>query len=102
MSVSDHYKAMLGYAYAMANHRAEAQLVLKELLNRSDSGLISGFNVAAVYLALGEKEKSFYQLEKGFEQRDVWMKELKAWPWFDALRNEQRYKDLMRRMNFPE
>lgn len=102
MSVSDHYKAMLGYAYAMANHRVEAQLVLKELLNRSDSGLISGFNVAAVYLALGEKEKSLYQLEKGFEQRDVWMKELKAWPWFDALRNEQRYKDLMRRMNFPE
>jgi hypothetical protein len=30
------------------------------------------------------------------------MKELKAWPWFDRLRDEQRYKDLMKRMNFPE
>ena len=102
MSVSGHYKAMLGYAYAMANRRAEAMLILNELLTRSDSGIISGFNLAAIYLALGEKEKSLSQLEKGFEQRDVWMKELKAWPWFDRLRDEQRYKDLMKRMNFPE
>jgi TolB-like protein/class 3 adenylate cyclase/Tfp pilus assembly protein PilF len=102
MSVSGHYKAMLGYAYAMANRRAEAMSILNELLTRSDSGIISGFNLAAVYLALGEKEKSLSQLEKGFEQRDVWMKELKAWPWFDKLRDEQRYKDLMKRMNFPE
>ena len=102
MSISGHYKAMLGYAYAMANRREEAKSILKELLNHSDSGLISGFNLAAVYLALGEKEQSFSQLEKGYEQRDVWMKELKAWPWFDTLRNETRYKDLIRRMNFPE
>ena len=102
MSVSGHYKAMLGYAYAMANRRTEARSILNELLTRSDSGIISGFNLAAVYLALGEKEKSLSQLEKGFEQRDVWMKELKAWPWFDKLRDEQRYKDLMKRMNFPE
>jgi adenylate cyclase len=102
MSVSGHYKAMLAYAYAMANRRAEAMSILNELLTRSDSGIISGFNLAAVYLALGEKEKSLSQLEKGFEQRDVWMKELKAWPWFDRLRDEQRYKDLMKRMNFPE
>ena len=102
LSASAHYKAILAYAYAMANRKEEAKSILKELLNRSDSGLISGFNLAAVYLALGEKEKSLIQLEKGYEQRDVWMKELKAWPWFDTLRNETRYKDLIRRMNFPE
>lgn len=102
LSVSVHYKAMLGYAYALANQREEARSILKELLNRSDSGLISGFNLAAVYLALGEKEQSLSQLEKGYEQRDVWMKELKAWPWFESFRNEQRFKDLIKRMNFPE
>ena len=102
MSLSGHYNAMLGYAYAMANRKTEAMSILNELLTRSDSGIISGFNLAAVYLALGEKEKSISQLEKGFEQRDVWMKELKAWPWFDKLRDEQRYKDLMKRMNFPQ
>lgn len=101
MAVTGHYKAMLGYAYAMANRRTEARAILEDLLARSDSGIISGFNLAAVYLALGETGKSLNQLEMGFEQRDVWMKELKAWPWFDSLKNEPRYKDLMRRMNFP-
>jgi adenylate cyclase len=101
VSASAHYKAMLALAYARANHRAEATNILNQLLNSPDSGPVSGFNIAAVYLALGDKEKAMSQLEQGYEQRDVWMKELKAWPWFDTLKNEPRYKDLIRRMNFP-
>jgi tetratricopeptide (TPR) repeat protein len=102
LSVSGHYLAMLGYAYAHANRREEAMAILKNLQNRSDSGLLSGFNLAAVYLALGEKEKALSQLEKGYEQHDGWLKELKAWPWFDSLQNEPRYRDLLKRMNFPD
>jgi TolB-like protein/class 3 adenylate cyclase/Tfp pilus assembly protein PilF len=102
MSVSAHYEAMLGYAYARANQKEDAMKILNNLINRSDSILVSGFNLAAVYVALGEKGKALTQLEKGFEQHDVWMKELKAWPWFDSLQNEPRYKKIMRRMNFPD
>ncbi|HLF47504.1 MAG TPA: tetratricopeptide repeat protein [Chitinophagaceae bacterium] len=102
LSASAHYKAILAYAYAMVNRKDEVMAILKELLNRSDSGSFSGFNMAAVYLALGDTEKALSQLQKGYEQRDVWMKELKAWPWFDTLKNEPRYKDLIKRMNFPE
>jgi adenylate cyclase len=102
LSASAHYKSILAYAYAMANRKAEAMSILIELLNKSDSGSVSGFNVAAVYLALGDNEKALSQLEQGYEHRDVWMKELIAWPWFDSLHDEPRYKNLIRRMNFPE
>ncbi len=102
ISVSAHYQAMLGFAYARSNRRSEALKILNELQQRSDPGLISGFNLASIYLALGKKEQALNQLEKGYEQRDVWLKELKAWPWFDSLRNEPRYRDLIRKMNFPE
>ncbi len=102
MSVSVHYQAMLGYAYALANRKEEAREILKKFLNQFKSGLSSGFNLAVIYIALGEKEEALSQLEQGYEQHDVWMKELKAWPWFDTLKNEPRYKDLIRRMNFPE
>jgi tetratricopeptide (TPR) repeat protein len=98
LSASAHYKAILAYAYAKANRQHEAETILKELLNSS----ASGFNLAAVYLALGNKEKALNQLEKGYKQRDVWMKELKAWPWFQILENEPRFKNLIKRMNFPE
>ena len=101
-SVSAHYLAMLGCAYARANRKDEANQILNDLMKRSEQGLVSAFDIASVYLALGKKEEALSRLEKGYEQRDGWLKELKAWPWFDTLKNEPRYKDLMRRMNFPE
>jgi adenylate cyclase len=102
VSVSAHYLAMLGSAYARANHIEEANRILKDLVNRSEQGLVSPFDIASVYAALGKKEEALSRLEKGYEERDGWMKELKAWPWFDSLRNEPRYQNLMRRMNFHE
>jgi TolB-like protein/Tfp pilus assembly protein PilF len=101
-AASVHYKAMLALAYARANRQQDATNILNELLNNPDQQAISGFNIACIYLALGNKELALKQLERGYEQRDVWMKELKAWPWLDALQNEPRYKDLMRKLNFPE
>jgi tetratricopeptide (TPR) repeat protein len=101
-AVSAHYQAMLGLGYAKAKHVADANRVLNELRNRSKEGLVSVFDLASVYLALGNKEEALTLLEKGFEQKDMWMKELKAWPWFDELKNEPRYKDLIRKMNFPQ
>ena len=101
-AVSAHYLAMLGLGYAKANRVADANQVLSELRNRSKEGLVSVFDLASVYLALGNKEEALTLLEQGFEQKDMWMKELKAWPWFDELKNEPRYKDLIRKMNFPQ
>ena len=75
--------------------------VLNELLNGADQRNVSGFNIGCIYLALGDKEQALRQLESGYEQHDVWIKELKAWPWFDELKNEPRYKELMRKLNFP-
>ncbi|HET9746528.1 MAG TPA: tetratricopeptide repeat protein [Chitinophagaceae bacterium] len=100
-SASTHYKAMLALAYARANQRQEATKILNELLNKSYPQTISEFNLACIYLALGNKEEALKQLEFGYERRDVWIKELKAWPWLDELQNEPRYKDLIRKLNFP-
>ena len=100
-AVSAHYQAMLGLGYAKANRVADANRVLNELRDRSKAGLVSVFDLASVYLALGNKEEALTLLEKGFEQKDMWMKELKAWPWFDELKTEPRYLDLIRKMKFP-
>lgn len=101
LSISGHYKAILGYAYGMANNTKEAKLILEELLGSTDGDFNSGFNLAAVNLSIGEKEKAIEQLESAFNSHDVWMKELKAWPWFDSLKNDPRYRNIISRMNFP-
>ena len=101
-SSSGHYKALLAVAYARTNRRQEATAILNELLISPNQKTVSGFNLASIYVALRNKEEALNQLEKGYEQNDVWMKELKAWPWFHDIKNEPRYKSLMQKMNFPD
>ena len=97
-----HFKAILGYAYALAGRTEEARKILADLNTPNDPQLISGFNLACIYLALGEKGQALNQLEKGYEYHDAWLNEIKAWPWFDPFQNEPRYQELIRKMNFPQ
>ena len=58
--------------------------------------------IAMHYAQLGEKDQAFAWLEKGFEKRDSPMFRLKVEPCWDPLRDDPRFQDLLRRMNFPE
>jgi tetratricopeptide (TPR) repeat protein len=97
-----HFKALLGYGYALAGRKEEARKILNDLRKPDDPELVSGFNLACIYLALGEKEQALTQLEQGYEYHDAWLNEIKAWPWFNSLQNEARYQELIRKMNFPK
>ncbi len=55
-----------------------------------------------VYLGLGEKDQAFAALEKEFEVRSVGITSLKVNPWYDSLRSDPRFADLLRRANFPQ
>jgi hypothetical protein len=58
--------------------------------------------IAANYAVLGEKDKAFAWLEKGYEGKSDLMRILKTAPDFDSLRSDPRYADLLRRMNLPQ
>ena len=61
------------------------------------------FFIATTYVALGERDKALAELENGYQQHDWRMTALlKKDPLIDALRDDARYKDLLRRMNLPE
>jgi tetratricopeptide (TPR) repeat protein len=98
---SAHYVAMLGCAYARAARTKEARAVLNQLTSQAERGLVSAFDVASVHAALGEKPAAMSWLERGYAQRDVWLVELKAWPWFDSLLAEPRFRSLLQRVSVP-
>jgi serine/threonine protein kinase/Tfp pilus assembly protein PilF len=91
--------ATLGYIYALARRRDEARKVLDDFLALSKKEHVSSFYVAIVYACLGQKDQAFEWLEKAYEERDVYLSQLKVFPLFDNLRSDPRYKALLKKMN---
>jgi len=95
-SQSHAYRA---YALARWGKFSEARQVLNELLKTSTETYVPPYNIALVYHALGERDRALDYLEKGFSERDVRMVFLKVEPYWDTLRSEPRFIDLIKRMN---
>ena len=92
----------LGYVYAVSGKRTEANAVIKELEVNYARKEAAGQDVADVYAGLGEKDKAFEWLEKDFQARNGRLAEVRWQIAFEPLRDDPRFKDLLRRMNLPE
>ena len=92
----------LGYGFAIDGKRAQAYAILKELEDKYVKKEANGRDVASVYAGLSEKDKAFEWLEKDFQTRAG---EFSPITWevpFKNLRDDPRYKDLLKRMGLPE
>jgi len=92
----------LGYGYAVMGRRSEALAIAKELEQRFDKKESNGQYIAAVYAGLGDKDKAFAWLEKDFVARNGSLGDIVWRIHFKSLRNDPRYKDLLKRMGLPE
>lgn len=92
----------LGYVYAATGKRAKAIAVIKELEGKYERKEAIGQFIAAAYMGLGEKDKAFEWLEKDFEARNGKLAEVRWQVQFETLRDDTRFKDLLKRMGLPE
>ncbi len=95
------YKGGLGYAYARAGKSAEAHKLLSELKEHSKRRYVSWSDLAAIYAGLGEKDQAFACLENAYEQRETRVVKVNVVPFFDPLRSDPRFADLLRRIGLP-
>lgn len=91
--------AGLAYAYAMAGKKAEVQDTLEKLKHHPAH---SFYGLAQVHMALGDKDRAISLLEKAYAERSNRMNYLKVDPVMDPLREEPRFKELIRKMNFDQ
>ena len=96
--------ASLAYAYAMDGKKGEALRIVGELRVRQkrNEAEIVPYRVAAVYVALGDKDRAIEWLRKDYQRSGRWMNNLKVDPVMDPLRSDLRFQELMRKMNFKE
>ena len=90
-----------GYTGAMREYAREL-----EYLNTTHQ-VFMPVNIAAVYAALGNKDRAFYWLEEGYKQRGhqsagVPFSDVSVYRGLDPLRSDPRFKDLLHRMGLPE
>ncbi len=92
----------LGYGYGSAGRRKDALKVveqLQELLPKQR--YVMPYWMAMIYASLDEKEEAFRCLDIAYQERSAWIVYMKVLPWFDNLRPDARFQDLLRRMNLP-
>jgi TolB-like protein/Tfp pilus assembly protein PilF/tRNA A-37 threonylcarbamoyl transferase component Bud32 len=95
------YLGMLGNIYGSAGKKAEALKVLDQLKEQSKRKYVAPYDIALVYIGLGDKDQAIAWLEKAFRAHSNDMSNLKQDPTFDPLRSDPRFQDILRRMNFP-
>jgi TolB-like protein/Tfp pilus assembly protein PilF len=98
-SDSTYALAKLGQGYAMAGRCNEARAVLNQLNAMSSQKYVSPYDIALVHVGLRENDEAFTWLQRAFEQRSLWLGYLNVEPQLDVLRSDQRFQELLRRVD---
>jgi len=92
----------LGWVYAVAGRRDDALKIAREVEHLSPRTYVDYYQLATIYAGLGEREETFRLLEKGYQERSVGMLYLRVDPFWENVRSDPRYVDLLRRVGLPQ
>jgi tetratricopeptide (TPR) repeat protein len=87
----------LGITYAKMGRREDCRRVVDQLIEKSRQQYVAADSIAAVYVALGEKDEGLRWLERAFEEHSGSFYSYLFRPEFRALRSDPRFVDLLRR-----
>jgi adenylate cyclase len=91
--------ALLGYAYGASGDRTHAMAAIGEQNRRSLHGYVEPWNLAIIYLGLGDRQRALDGLEKAYTAHSELMAWIKMDRIFDPLRSEPRFIALMKKVN---
>lgn len=92
----------LAYVLGRTGNKAEVQTILDEWLEFAKWRYVPPTDLALMHLALGDRETALEWLEKGIEERDVWMSFLSVLPFWDPLRDDPRFLSILKRVGLPD
>ena len=89
-----------GYAQALAENVQEARSSLQKLQQLRSVRFVPSLYLAAIHVALGEKNEAFQLLDAALQERIDRLIYLKADPMADPLRSDPRFAQLMSKIGF--
>ena len=91
-------KAALGRAYAKAQKTQEANEMLNELNGLAKQQYASAYELATIYVALGNNEEAFQLLAKAYAEHSFHLVNLNVSPQFKSISSNPRFQDLVQRV----
>jgi len=92
----------LAMAEGLAGHTEEAKKLLKEIKAGAKQAYVAPYDLADVYIGLGDKEQALAMLAKSMDAHDAELVILATAPEFDGLHEDARFKAMISRIGFPE
>jgi len=90
----------VAWCYAVTGEKEKARVALERMLDLSVRKYVDPYSVAGVYAGLGEKDRAFDWLTRGYKDRSIGMLSLKIDPFLNPLRSDPRYKELLKKMGW--
>jgi len=95
-------KGYLGLWLAKSGKRDEAVKLLNELKQEATRNYVQGDIIALIYIGLGDKAEALNWLEKHMMSHAETASAYAVSPQLDELRDEPRFKAMLKRMNLPD
>ncbi len=99
LDASPRMLSTLGYGYAIANRAGEARAMGRRLAALSRKRYVSPFAVALIHVGLKEDDRAFALLDRAFDERSDTMAILRVYPLIESLRRDQRFANLIERVD---
>lgn len=94
--------SVMGYLYARNGDREKAFNTLSAFSDRAGREYVPAIHSAYVYAGLGEREQAFEWMERAFDEQVAWLPFLKVDIKFDSLRDDERFKDMLKKIGFTD
>jgi serine/threonine protein kinase len=95
-------RALDGYLRGRQGNRNQALQQIQELTKASTNRYVPAITFALVYVGMGDKDHAFVWLNKAYDERFTRLAYIRQESFWDPLRSDPRYTELIRKMGFPE
>jgi serine/threonine-protein kinase len=92
----------LAMAYGRAGRRDDARMLLEQAKAMATRQYLPPSTLALGHIGLGDWDEAFRWWDQAVEVRDPIVVPIKTFPFFDPVRDDPRYRALLRRMNLSE
>jgi len=91
----------LAFAYGRAGRRDDARELLDQMETMATKAYVPPSAPALGHVGLDDWDAAFHWWDQAVEVRDPIIVPIKTFPFFDPVRDDPRYRALLRRMNLP-